>query len=76
MTPEEPLLTRPFYPMIKRCDDVIGRLNLMESEMTRYRIKNLATRNYKNFLERIYDYSSEQDVPENRWMEHIEHNLE
>lgn len=43
MTPEEPLLTRPFYPMIKRCDDVLGKLATFETFMLKYRIKNLST---------------------------------
>jgi len=50
MSPEDPLITRPFYPMIKRCDDVIGKLNILDVEMVKHRVKNLTTRNYKNFL--------------------------
>jgi hypothetical protein len=76
MTPDEPLLTRPFYPMIKRCDDVLGKLTILENEMTKLRIKNLTTNNYKNFLARLVDYSQDQGVSEDKWLEVIEHNLE
>lgn len=59
MTPDEALVTRPFYPMIKRCDDVLGKLSIIESEMTKLRIKNLSTSNYKNFLTNLAQYSEE-----------------
>lgn len=33
MTPEEAQMSRPFFPMIRRIEDVIGKLTHIEAEM-------------------------------------------
>lgn len=59
MSPEEAHITRPFFPMIKRADDVLARLTHLESEMAKYKIKNLKCTNHKLFLEAVANYTRE-----------------
>lgn len=72
MAQDEPHISRPFYPMIKRADDVIARLSYFETEMLKYKIKNLKCSNYKQFLEQIVAYTKEINQTEDKWFDLIE----
>jgi V-type H+-transporting ATPase subunit a len=50
MTPEEAQMSRPYFPMIRRIEDVLGKLAHIESEMAHYNIKNIKCRDYARFL--------------------------
>jgi hypothetical protein len=57
MTPEEPQITRPFYPMIKRCDDILGKFQFFENLMREYRVKNTLATDPRVFLDKLSEYS-------------------
>jgi hypothetical protein len=72
MSPEDPQITRPFYPMIKRCDDILAKFTFFETLMKEYRVKNTVCTDHKAFLEHFPTYSHEQDTQDDRWFEVIE----
>jgi hypothetical protein len=56
MSPEEASMSRPYYPMIRRIEDVIGKLNHIESEMVNYNIKNIKYRDPEQFLRSLANF--------------------
>lgn len=75
MNPEEASMSRPYYPMIRRIEDAIGKLIHIESEMAAYSIKNIKCRDTDEFLRGLGNVKL-QESSEDRFFETIEHLLD